>query len=97
VHKRKSRVVRSINIVLQVDLDMPTGSVKFFNTDKGFGFIRPDAPGDDVFIHARALQKSVPPIIGIEEGDRLSYELGEGRDGRPAAKNVKLLAKAKAA
>jgi cold shock protein len=84
------------NIFLQVALDMPTGTVKFFG-DKGYGFIRPDAPGDDVFIHARALQKAVPPIIQLEEGDRLSYELGEGRDGRPAAKNVKLLEKANAA
>ena len=71
---------------------MPTGQVKFFS-EKGYGFIQPDAPGADVFVHASALQKANPPITALHEGDRLSYELEEGRNGRPAAGKVRLLAR----
>ena len=71
---------------------MPTGKVKFF-CEKGYGFIRPDAPGDDVFIHAKALQKANPPIDSVQEGDYIAYELEPGRNGRPAAGKVRLLAR----
>lgn len=63
---------------------MPTGTVKFFNEAKGFGFITPDGGGDDVFIHI----SNVNPSEGtLSEGQQVSYEIGEGRKG-PEANNV---------
>ena len=67
---------------------MSTGKVKFFNTDKGFGFIAPDAGGDDVFVHVSALQYGDV----LKEGQSVSYDLGQDRkSGRSRAENVRLL------
>jgi cold shock protein len=64
---------------------MPTGTVKFFNEAKGFGFITPDDGGDDVFIHI----SNVDPAEGqLTESQRVSYEVGQGRKG-PEAKEVR--------
>lgn len=68
---------------------MATGSVKWFNTQKGFGFIAPDDGGKDVFIHISALERS--GIQGLQEGQRVEYELGEDRRGRVAVEQLKLL------
>jgi CspA family cold shock protein len=65
---------------------MSTGTVKFFDSDKGFGFIKPENGGDDVFVHISELQKS--GIDKITEGDRLDYEMAPGRNGRLAAAQV---------
>ena len=63
---------------------MPTGTVKFFNETKGFGFITPEGGGDDVFIHI----SNVNPSEGtLSEGQMVSYEIGQGRKG-PEATNV---------
>jgi CspA family cold shock protein len=60
---------------------MPSGTVKFFNTAKGFGFIEPDeGGGQDVFVHATALE--VAGIRVLNEGDRVSFELEDDRKGR---------------
>ncbi|WP_145646604.1 cold-shock protein [Rhizobium sp. SG570] len=67
---------------------MPTGKVKFFNADKGFGFITPDAGGDDVFVHVSALQYGDL----LKEGQSVSYDLGQDRkSGRSRAENVRPL------
>lgn len=63
---------------------MATGKVKFFNTEKGFGFITPDEGGDDLFVHISAVEGDAP-----KENDTVQYEIGEGRKG-PCAVNVKL-------
>lgn len=64
---------------------MPTGTVKFFNEQKGFGFINPDGGGDDLFIHI----SNVSPSEGLlKEGQRVSYEVGQGRKG-PEAREVR--------
>ena len=64
---------------------MPTGTVKFFNNDKGFGFITPDNGGADVFVHISALQGGSP----LREGDKVSYELGQDRKtGKSKAERV---------
>lgn len=68
---------------------MPTGSVKWFNTQKGFGFIAPEDGGKDVFIHISALERS--GIQSVEEGQQVEYELGEDRRGRVAVEQLKLL------
>lgn len=66
---------------------MPTGKVKFFNNDKGFGFITPDNGGTDVFVHVSALRGTT-----LREGDIVSYDLGEDRKtGKSKAENVAVL------
>jgi CspA family cold shock protein len=56
------------------------GTVKFFNTAKGFGFIELDEGGKDVFVHATALEAAGIPLLN--EGDRVSFELEDDRRGR---------------
>lgn len=67
---------------------MPTGKVKFFNSEKGFGFIRPDDGSDDVFVHITSVQRS--GLEGLKDDQAVSYELTEGRDGRMAAGDIAL-------
>ena len=57
-----------------------TGTVKFFNTAKGFGFIKPEQGGDDVFVHATALERA--GIRSLNEGDKVSFVLEDDRRGR---------------
>ncbi len=64
---------------------MNNGTVKFFNDSKGFGFITPDDGGKDVFVHANGLNGTT-----INEGDKVSYEVEEGRKGLNAV-NVELV------
>ena len=65
---------------------MSQGTVKWFNTQKGYGFINPDDEGNDVFVHIAAVQNS--GLTGLNEGQRVSYELAEQRNGRFAAVNL---------
>ncbi|MEM9354901.1 MAG: cold-shock protein [Pseudomonadota bacterium] len=66
---------------------MPSGTVKFFNTTKGYGFIQPDDGGKDVFFHVSAVERAglAPP----NEGDKLSYDIEQDRQGRSAATNLR--------
>jgi CspA family cold shock protein len=57
-----------------------TGTVKFFNTAKGYGFISPEQGGNDVFVHATALERA--GIRSLNEGDRVSFVLEDDRRGR---------------
>ena len=66
-----------------------TGTVKFFNTTKGFGFITPDNGGKDHFVHISAVQRS--GVDGLYENDKVSYEVETGRDGRESAINLTLV------
>jgi CspA family cold shock protein len=66
-----------------------TGTVKFFNTTKGFGFISPDNGEKDAFVHISAVQRS--GLQGLYEGDKVSFELETGRDGKVSAANLTLL------
>jgi cold shock protein len=67
---------------------MPTGTVKFFNADKGFGFITPENGGADVFVHVSALQRDGT----LKEGQKVSYELGQDRKtGKSKAENISVL------
>lgn len=68
---------------------MPTGTVKWFNTTKGFGFIAPDEGGNDVFVHISAVERS--GLTGLADNQKISYDLKEGRDGRQSAVDLELL------
>lgn len=65
---------------------MHSGKIKWFSASKGYGFIEPDDGGEDHFIHVSALEKA--NITGLREGDKLTYELEKGRNGKYAAANV---------
>ncbi|MFN7533476.1 MAG: cold-shock protein [Brevundimonas sp.] len=67
---------------------MATGTVKWFNPTKGFGFIQPENGGNDVFVHITAVQKA--GRAGLNENARVEYEL-ESQRGKTAAVNLKLL------
>ena len=66
---------------------MPTGTVKWFNTTKGYGFIAPDTGGKDVFVHISAVERS--GMTGLADNQKVEYELQEGRDGRMMASDLK--------
>lgn len=68
---------------------MPTGTVKWFNTTKGFGFIAPDAGGKDVFVHISAVERA--GLTGLADNQKVSYELQDGRDGRQSAGDLQVL------
>ena len=65
---------------------MAIGTVKFFNLDRGYGFISDDAGGKDAFVHITAVERS--GMTSLREGQRLSYELESGRDGKSSAVNL---------
>ncbi len=65
---------------------MPTGTVKFFNTDKGFGFIQPEGGGDDAFVHITAVHAAGMQTLDKEQ--RVNYELETGRNGKTSAVNL---------
>jgi len=67
---------------------MITGTVKFYNSTKGFGFISPDTGGKDAFVHVSALERA--GISGLADGQKVSYDLEQGRDGRESAVNISL-------
>ena len=66
---------------------MPNGTVKWFNTKKGFGFIEPEDGGKDVFVHISAVEAS--GLESLEDNQKVTYELQEGRDGRQMAGDLK--------
>ncbi|MDO9459475.1 MAG: cold-shock protein [Alphaproteobacteria bacterium] len=69
---------------------MATGTVKWFNANKGFGFIQPDEGGDDVFLHISAVERA--GMSNPDEGAKLSYELEkDAKKGRVSAANLKAL------
>ena len=64
------------------------GKVKWFNDDKGYGFIVPENNSPDVFLHISDLMKA--GIHEVKEGQRLEYEMGMGRNGRACAQKIRL-------
>ena len=68
---------------------MATGTVKWFNAEKGYGFIAPDEGGKDVFVHITAVRAA--GLEGLNDDQKVSYELQAGRDGRSSAGDLQLL------
>lgn len=65
---------------------MINGTVKFYNSTKGFGFITPDTGGKDAFVHVSALERA--GMSGLADGQKVSYDLEQSRDGRESAVNL---------
>jgi CspA family cold shock protein len=68
---------------------MATGTVKWFDSVKGYGFIQPDEGGKDAFVHVTAVERA--GLKGLREGQKVSYDLVPGRNGREAAENLEAL------
>ena len=66
---------------------MATGTVKWFNGQKGFGFIQPDDGAKDVFVHISAVERA--GLGGLNEGQKLSYDIENGQQGKSSAVNLK--------
>lgn len=69
---------------------MPTGTVKFFNYDKGYGFISNDSGGADAFVHISAVESAGLP--GLNKDERISYDLETGSNGKISAINLQAVA-----
>ena len=68
---------------------LPTGTVKWFNATKGFGFIQPEGGGPDAFVHISAVE--VARLSTLNEGQRVQYDLVQGQRGKSSAENLKLV------
>ncbi len=66
---------------------MATGTVKWFNASKGFGFVQPDDGSKDVFVHISAVQQA--GLSTLNEGQKIQFELVKGKDGKTSAGNLK--------
>ncbi len=68
---------------------MANGTVKWFNSTKGFGFIPPEGGSKDVFVHISALERA--GLTGLADGQKVTFDLEAGRDGRESATNISLV------
>jgi CspA family cold shock protein len=78
-----SRALRLISLRTQ---QMATGTVKWFNDSKGFGFITPDGGGEDLFAHFSAI--NMPGFKTLKEGQKVSFEVTQGNKGKKQASNI---------
>ncbi|MEK9644155.1 MAG: cold-shock protein [Alphaproteobacteria bacterium] len=67
---------------------MPTGTVKWFNSQKGYGFIEPSDGGKDAFVHISAVERA--GLSDLREGQKVNYDLQPGRNGKESAENLTL-------
>ncbi|QOL81556.1 cold-shock protein [Pseudooceanicola spongiae] len=67
---------------------MASGIVRWYNIEKGYGFIAPEGGAKDIFVHVTALEKS--GLTSLSDNQRVSFEIKEGRDGRESAMNLQI-------
>ena len=67
---------------------MAKGTVKWFDSKKGYGFIVPDDGSDDAFVHISALEQA--GLSGLDEGQKVEFDLARGRNGKMAAQNIRV-------
>ena len=67
---------------------MAKGTVKWFNSQKGFGFIQPEGGANDIFLHVSAVERA--GLTSVGEGQKVTFDLERGRDGRESASNLQL-------
>jgi CspA family cold shock protein len=84
--RRPANLLPAIDPFLERKQTMPTGTVKFFNTDKGYGFIQPDDGSADSFVHISAVQAA--GMQTLDKDQRLNYEVETGRNGKASAVNL---------
>ncbi len=75
--------------LLLEEMTMTTGTVKFFNMAKGFGFIEPEDGSKDAFVHISAVERA--GLSSLSEGQKVSYEVQPGRDGKSSAENLSII------
>lgn len=68
---------------------MNTGTVKFFNSTKGFGFIAPESGGKDIFVHISAVERA--GLTSLNDDQKVTFDIESGRDGRESATNLALV------
>ena len=84
----KPQLSHSAGSILKGRHDMANGTVKWFNTTKGFGFIAPETGGKDVFVHISAVERS--GLTGLADDQKVTFDVEAGRDGRESAVNLAL-------
>src|SRR4028118_386226 len=83
-----SRSAASRERRLSTETRMPVGTVKWFNTTKGYGFIAPEGGKKDVFVHISAVERS--GLTGLKDNQKVTFDIENGRDGRESAINLQL-------
>ncbi len=68
---------------------MTTGTVKFFNTQRGYGFIEPDDSSKDAFVHISAVERA--GLTSLNEGQKVSYDVQPGQNGKSSAENLSVI------
>ena len=85
---RCSKLEGSVFGLMKKEEEMPTGTVKFFNEQKGFGFIQPEGGGADAFVHISDVERS--GMNTLRENDRVSYDVEDDNRGKTKATNLKM-------
>ena len=85
-HTKKGLRCRRSKLIVLKDKQMITGTVKFFNPDKGYGFIAPDGAGQDAFVHISAVERA--GMTTLDKNQKVSYELETDARGKTSAVNL---------
>jgi CspA family cold shock protein len=86
----RRRITRgAYSLLILKDLAMATGTVKWFNSMKGYGFIEPDDGGKDAFVHISAVERA--GLGSLNEGQKVSFDLQPGQNGKSSAENLTIV------